>query len=162
TLLLLLNGGDGPMPFALPETLVRERGEMLVDTADPWLPPRRLRAGGRYQLPRRSIARLELTSVTEVAERIPGWGPAGGYGGFEMATRTKSNSTPTADSALDPAFIRRVVVERVRPRVDDGRFPIKRTTGERVVVTADVFADSHDTLAAALLYRRAGDPRWTE
>ena len=40
TLLLLLNGGDGPMPFALPETAVRERWETLLDTADPWAPPR--------------------------------------------------------------------------------------------------------------------------
>ena len=43
---------------------------------------------------------------------------------------------------------RRAVVEAVRPEVDGGRFPIKRTVGEEVVVTADVFADGHDQVAA--------------
>jgi len=50
----------------------------------------------------------------------------------------------------------RVVIENVRPRVDDGRYPIKRVPGEPVEVTADIFADGHDRLAAVLLYRDAG------
>ena len=33
------------------------------------------------------------------------------------------------------------------PAIDDGRFPIKRTVGEEVVVTADIFAEGHDILA---------------
>ena len=57
---------------------------------------------------------------------------------------------------------RRVVIEAVRPEIDGGRFPIKRTVGERVVVEADVFADGHDVLAGALLYRRAGASAWHE
>jgi len=44
----------------------------------------------------------------------------------------------------------RVVVERIRPSVDGGRFPIKRTPGESVAVTADMFADGHDVIAAVL------------
>jgi starch synthase (maltosyl-transferring) len=63
---------------------------------------------------------------------------------------------------LDPQLQRRVVIENVRPSVDDGRFPIKRTVGERVVVSADVFADGHDVLAAVLLYRRGGERSWRE
>jgi len=55
-----------------------------------------------------------------------------------------------------------VVVENVQPQVDCGRFPIKRTIGERVNVSADIHADGHDSLAAGLLYRRAGDPHWIE
>jgi starch synthase (maltosyl-transferring) len=47
----------------------------------------------------------------------------------------------------------RIVVERVQPQIDGGRFPIKRTTGETVVVTADVFADGHDQIAGVLKYR---------
>ena len=61
--------------------------------------------------------------------------------------------------ALDAQLRRRVVVERVRPQVDDGRFPIKRVTGETVIVRADVFADGHDKVAAALKFRRCGGPR---
>jgi starch synthase (maltosyl-transferring) len=34
--------------------------------------------------------------------------------------------------------------------------------GEEVVVTADIFADGHDVLAAVLLYRRAGEADWRE
>jgi len=58
--------------------------------------------------------------------------------------------------------MRRVIVENVRPQVDCGRFPIKRTVGEPVTVTADIYADGHEQLGAALLYRRAGDPDWRE
>jgi starch synthase (maltosyl-transferring) len=63
---------------------------------------------------------------------------------------------------LDPLLQRRVVIENVRPGVDDGRFPIKRTIGERVVVSADVFTEGHDVLAVALLYRPAGASSWLE
>src|SRR6059058_4730948 len=63
---------------------------------------------------------------------------------------------------LNPSLRRRVIVDNVRPQVDCGRFPIKRTVGEVITVTADVYADGHDQLGAALLYRQAGDPDWTE
>jgi starch synthase (maltosyl-transferring) len=56
---------------------------------------------------------------------------------------------------------RRVVIEGVVPQVDAGRFPIKRTTGERVVVEADVFADGHDRISAVLRYRVADAPTAT-
>ena len=56
----------------------------------------------------------------------------------------------------------RIVIERVTPEVDGGRYPIKRTMGEDVVVEADVFTDGHDLLGVALLYRRDRDPEWIE
>jgi len=56
----------------------------------------------------------------------------------------------------------RAVVQRVRPEVDGGRFPIKRTIGEAVVVEADAFADGHDQLRCNLRYRRRGEAEWTE
>ena len=49
-----------------------------------------------------------------------------------------------------PAFSRRVVIEHIRPQVDGGRFPAKRSVGEPVVVRADIFADGHDVLAAVV------------
>ncbi len=55
---------------------------------------------------------------------------------------------------------RRVAVEHVQPAVDCGRFPIKRTVGDRVHVTADVFADGHDVVRAALLSRQRGTDDW--
>jgi starch synthase (maltosyl-transferring) len=56
---------------------------------------------------------------------------------------------------------KRVVIEGVRPEIDSGRFPIKRTVGEAVQVEADIFTDGHDALAAVLRYRR-GDEPWGE
>src|SRR5438093_822878 len=57
---------------------------------------------------------------------------------------------------------RRVVIEGVKPEVDGGRFPIKRVTGEEVVVEADCFCDGHDALGAVVRYRRAEDRDWSE
>jgi starch synthase (maltosyl-transferring) len=50
---------------------------------------------------------------------------------------------------------RRVAIERVVPELDCGRFPIKRTPGERVIVEADIFADGHNVLAGLVRYRCA-------
>ncbi len=58
--------------------------------------------------------------------------------------------------------LRRVVIENVTPEVDGGRFPIKRVTGERVVVEADIFCDGHDSLSCVLLHRKAGGKAWRE
>ena len=57
---------------------------------------------------------------------------------------------------------RRVVIENVRPSVDGGRFAVKRTLGETLTVTADVFADGHDEVRAVLLHRPPGDEAWQE
>jgi starch synthase (maltosyl-transferring) len=57
---------------------------------------------------------------------------------------------------------RRAVVEAVLPQVDGGRFPIKRTLGERVAVEADAFADGHDEVRVVLLHRRSTVSGWTE
>lgn len=57
---------------------------------------------------------------------------------------------------------RRVVIENVKPQLDCGRFPIKRVVGEKVVVTADIFADGHDAVSARIRYRRQGDREWSE
>ena len=55
----------------------------------------------------------------------------------------------------------RVVVEAVEPEVGAGRFPIKRTVGEEVAVSADVYADGHEVLAAVVRHRPA-DGEWAE
>jgi len=56
----------------------------------------------------------------------------------------------------------RVIIESVSPEVDGGRFPIKRTVGEEIVVAADIFADGHDVIVAVLRHRRLGANDWTE
>ena len=54
----------------------------------------------------------------------------------------------------------RVVIENITPRIDCGRFPIKRTIGESVVVEADVFTDGHDQVAAVMMYRHDRATEW--
>jgi starch synthase (maltosyl-transferring) len=71
-------------------------------------------------------------------------------------------STASGQPPLDPQLLRRVVIEGVHPEIDGGRFPVKRTLGEDVVVGADVHADGHDVLAVALLHRRQGESGWQE
>src|SRR5262249_19771988 len=56
----------------------------------------------------------------------------------------------------------RVVIEGVRPEIDAGRFPIKRTVGEEVAVSADIFAEGHDLLAAVVKHRPGGSADWAE
>jgi len=56
----------------------------------------------------------------------------------------------------------RVVIEWVKPAIDGGRFPVKRTIGEKVVVEASIFADGQDSLSAMLLYRKESDLEWVE
>jgi starch synthase (maltosyl-transferring) len=44
--------------------------------------------------------------------------------------------------------------------VDCGRFPVKRTVGDIVEISADIFKEGHDQLAARLLFRGPGDLKW--
>ena len=50
----------------------------------------------------------------------------------------------------------RIIVARVSPEIDGGRFAIKRVVGETVIVEADVFADGHDQVACQILHRQDG------
>jgi starch synthase (maltosyl-transferring) len=63
---------------------------------------------------------------------------------------------------IDATARQRVVIDRVRPEIDGGRFAIKRTVGEKVTVEADVFTDGHDALDCLLLYRDEHAAAWSE
>jgi starch synthase (maltosyl-transferring) len=56
---------------------------------------------------------------------------------------------------------RRVVIEDVSPQIDAGRHPVCRVIGDRLIVTAAIFADGKDQLAARLLFRHSKDRRWS-
>jgi starch synthase (maltosyl-transferring) len=56
----------------------------------------------------------------------------------------------------------RVIIESVQPAVDNGRFPVKRIVGEAVDVTAAIFAEGHDKIAAAVQWRAADETDWHE
>ena len=73
-----------------------------------------------------------------------------------MGSEGRSRAVSTREPAPS-----RVIIEGVRPEIDGGRFPIKRTVGELVIVGADIFAEGHDILVAILKHRRAGEADWT-
>ena len=60
---------------------------------------------------------------------------------------------PPRTSTLPTSRPSRVVVEPVRPVVDGGDYSAKSAIGEPMTVVADVFADGHDVVAAALRWR---------
>ena len=65
--------------------------------------------------------------------------------------RPAAHAVGAEPAAIPEALARRVLVEHIRPQIDGGRFPIKRTPGDAVIVVAIIFADGHDRVAAALL-----------
>ena len=56
----------------------------------------------------------------------------------------------------------RIQIQYPEPVVDAGRYPAKRTAGDLVEVTADVFRDGHDKLRAVAVYRAANGRKWHE
>ena len=56
----------------------------------------------------------------------------------------------------------RIQIQEVTPQIDCGRYPVKRTAGDRVDVTARIFRDGHETLGAAIRHRKPGSSSWTE
>ena len=56
---------------------------------------------------------------------------------------------------------KRIIIEEIQPSVNDGRYPAKRILGDQVEVTAAIFGDGHDHVAARLLYRHASQRKWS-
>ena len=63
-------------------------------------------------------------------------------------------------TSSEPTGLGRVAIEAVQPELDGGRTPVKRVVGERVAVSADIFSDGHDVIAAEILYRPDDEPDW--
>ena len=56
----------------------------------------------------------------------------------------------------------RIQIQEVSPQVDCGRYPAKRTVGDRVGVTARIFRDGHETLGAVVRRKGPDATRWSE
>src|SRR5437764_5097148 len=56
----------------------------------------------------------------------------------------------------------RIQIQEVSPRIDCGRYPGKRTAGERIEVTARIFRDGHESLGATIRHRSPNSTGWTE
>lgn len=61
-----------------------------------------------------------------------------------------------------PKTLETIIIEHVEPELDGGRYPVKRITGERLEVTADIFKEGHDIITGILRYQKQGDKEWQE
>ncbi len=67
-----------------------------------------------------------------------------------------ASTRPTTSRPVTPSFPR-LVIEYVKPTLDVGRYPVKRTVGDLVEVEATVYREGHDLVAARIRYRGPGD-----
>ncbi|WP_063625079.1 alpha-1,4-glucan--maltose-1-phosphate maltosyltransferase [Paraburkholderia mimosarum] len=72
------------------------------------------------------------------------------------------SSTSGHKSVSDAIAAPRIAIESATPSVDHGRFVAKRTVGERCEVRAAIFAEGHDRIDAAVLWRAADETAWHE
>jgi starch synthase (maltosyl-transferring) len=76
------------------------------------------------------------------------------FAGVAAAPRSRAepDTAPTGEG--------RVLIEAVQPEIDGGATPIKRVVGEAIEVTADIFTDGHEKIAAEIMYRPADEAAW--
>jgi starch synthase (maltosyl-transferring) len=67
---------------------------------------------------------------------------------------------PAEPGAAEIGSRRSIIIERVAPQLDGGLHPVKRVVGDQLLVTADIFADGHDLLDAAILVRADDEADW--
>ncbi|MGH2944357.1 MAG: maltotransferase domain-containing protein, partial [Solirubrobacteraceae bacterium] len=75
------------------------------------------------------------------------------------APKTAKPSLPVPRTAAPPP---RIQIGDPAPMIDCGRYPSKRTVGDAVAVSADIFADGHDVLRAVVRSCAPGSRRWQE
>ncbi|MBT8262456.1 MAG: alpha-1,4-glucan--maltose-1-phosphate maltosyltransferase [Bacteroidia bacterium] len=56
----------------------------------------------------------------------------------------------------------RVIIENITPLINCGEFPLKSVVNEIIPVTADIFADGHDVIAASVLFKHEKEKSWKE
>lgn len=55
-----------------------------------------------------------------------------------------------------------VLIENVQPVIDCGRYALKREEGDRIDITADIFREGHDEIAAVIQLKQRGEDDWHE
>jgi starch synthase (maltosyl-transferring) len=122
----------------------------------------------------RPLAALGMTAATTStmvpddggARTMSGATASGANGdGSGAANPAAPESTPAAEAESQPEAPfdppPRIRILDVQPSVDCGRFDVKRTLGEPVVASAEVFRDGHDQIRAVLRFRPPGG-EWEE
>ncbi|MVN21695.1 alpha-1,4-glucan--maltose-1-phosphate maltosyltransferase [Mucilaginibacter arboris] len=62
----------------------------------------------------------------------------------------------------DSSGKKRVIITNVFPCVEGGKFPAKVVLNEEVTLSADVFCDGHDEIAASAFIKHDSEQTWTE
>ena len=85
------------------------------------------------------------------------------HGAGSLQARVRAANRKTAGDVPLPKTTEpppRIQIQAVRPQIDCGRYPVKRTVGDSVAVSARIFRDGHDVLGAAVRYKPPGAARW--
>jgi starch synthase (maltosyl-transferring) len=57
---------------------------------------------------------------------------------------------------------KRIVITRIGPQVEGGKYPAKAVVGDEVVISASIFTDGHDEIGACALIRQKPEKQWKE
>jgi starch synthase (maltosyl-transferring) len=57
---------------------------------------------------------------------------------------------------------KRVIITNVSPKVEEGKFPVKSAIHESFKISADIFSDGHDEIAASAFVKKITDAEWIE
>lgn len=63
-------------------------------------------------------------------------------------------------TAPPPDASGRVAIEAIDPEIDGGLFAAKRVVGDEVLLSADIFSDGHEEVAADILFRPIREATW--
>ncbi|HEY5047743.1 MAG TPA: alpha-1,4-glucan--maltose-1-phosphate maltosyltransferase [Rhizomicrobium sp.] len=103
-----------------------------------------------------------MVAKTIVTERDRSSALAAGEIRVLQAHRSDPIETARPDAAPKAlAAAPRIVIDKLVPSVDGGRFAAKRVIGDPIIVEADVFTDGHETLGVELLWRSANQRDWS-
>ncbi|HEY7873984.1 MAG TPA: alpha-1,4-glucan--maltose-1-phosphate maltosyltransferase [Actinomycetota bacterium] len=69
---------------------------------------------------------------------------------------------PPAAASNQPSTTGHMVIQRISPQIDCGRYRAKAIAGDRVDVGADILRDGPDLLRAVIRYRGPGETKWSE
>jgi starch synthase (maltosyl-transferring) len=79
-----------------------------------------------------------------------------------VPAQTQAQPLPATEPPRYAPAPARIRIQLPRPTIEEGRWPIKRTVGDTIAVSADIFRDGHEVLRAVVRYRGNGDPGWSE
>lgn len=131
------------------------KAERLAETAEAPSPPKPETVS--------SVAETEHPAETSEASSPPKPETAPSVAEAEHPVETGDvPSSPEEEEELPAKRRNRVQISGVQPRIEGGRYPIKRIVDDNIEITADIVVDGHNALAAVLLYKDETASEWSE